>query len=371
MHFTPLWPASAPQASGNDALDIPALTDHLPPAERATGAAVIVAPGGGYRILASDHEGLQVARWLNRQGIAAFVLRYRLGEKYHSDVSLLDGLRAVRTVRAKASSAGIDPNRIGMLGFSAGGHLTTAVGVAWDGGNPADPDPIERVSSRPDFLVPVYAVVNGELRGRKALVYTPTETRVNADTPPAFIVATHEDSIVPANQSGVFYEALRQAEVQAELHIFGHGDHGFGLCDGDPDYGEWPQMLHRWLRTRGLLTASPRIAVEGNVTLDGKALGMLWLTLTPTDPGAPVARVKFSRTQDGAFAIPADRGPVAGAHTARVSYLSDQFPHAGDGRYTVDDVTRFEREVEIRPNVPLDLALDSDEALAASPANID
>ena len=147
------------------------------------------------------------------------MLRYRLGERYHSDVSLLDGLRAVRLVRHRAADFGIAENRMGMLGFSAGGHLAVAVGTRWDAGDPEAVDPIERASSRPDFLVPVYAVTNGILRGRKADEYTPADVRVNESTPPAFLVHTHEDGTVPASQSTLFYDALLAAGVQAELHI--------------------------------------------------------------------------------------------------------------------------------------------------------
>lgn len=238
----PLWPDGAPHALGDLAIDQPQLTVHLPDGD-ATGTGVIVNPGGGYRILAADHEGLQVARWLNRRGIAAFVLRYRVGERYHSDVSLLDGLRAVRLTRHRAADFGIARNRLGMLGFSAGGHLAVAVGTRWDDGNANAADPVERESSRPDFLVPVYAVTNGILRGRKADEYTPADVRVDASTPPAFLVHSHEDAIVPASQSTLFYDALLRADVPAELHVYGFGEHGMGLGPGDPDFRDWPKLL--------------------------------------------------------------------------------------------------------------------------------
>ena len=232
-----LWPDGAPEAAGDEAIDRPALTVHLPDPGNANGAGIIVNPGGGYRVLASDHEGLQVARWLNRAGIAAFVLRYRVGPKYHSDVSLLDGLRAVRYVRAHAAAWGVAPHRLGMLGFSAGGHLAAAVGTRYDAGQPDNADPVERENSRPDFVVPVYAVINGPVRGRKADEYTPADERVTADTPPAFIVHTHEDTIVSAEQSLLLYKALLDAGVEAELHVFGFGEHGLGLGVGDVPAG--------------------------------------------------------------------------------------------------------------------------------------
>lgn len=337
----PLWPRAAPRALGDLAVDRPQLTVHLPDGAGLV-AGVIVNPGGGYRILASDHEGLQVARWLNRCGIAAFVLRYRVGERYHSDVSLLDGLRAVRLVRHHATRFGIAENRIGMLGFSAGGHLAVAVGTRWDDGDPLAADPVQRESSRPDFLVPVYAVTNGIERGRKADEYTPADVRVDASTPPAFLVHSHEDAIVPASQSTLFYEALRRAGVAAELHIYGFGEHGMGLAPGDPDFCAWPALLVNWLRRSGLLTTRPRCGVCGRVTLSGRAAGMAWVTFVPLDDNAPPARARASRGEDGKFAIPASHGIVPGPHRVTVWHVSDQFPHTNTGVYTLADAERFE-----------------------------
>ena len=337
-----LWPGGAPGALADQDIDRPQLTVHLPQPDTATGAGVIVAPGGGYRILASDHEGLQVARWLNRRGVAAFVLRYRVGERYHSRVSLLDGLRAVRVARHRAAEFGIDPKRLGMLGFSAGGHLAVAVGTGWDEGDAGADDPVERQSSRPDFLVPVYAVTNGILRGRKADEYTPADTRVDASTPPTFLVHTHEDGIVPASQSTLFYDALLKAGVPAELHIYGFGEHGTGIAPGDPDFREWPVLLANWLRRSGFLTDGKRRAVQGRVTLNGEAMGMAWITFMPLDGNAPPARTRTSRGEDGRFAIAASHGVVPGPHRVSVHHLSEQFPHTNTGSYTLDDAVRYE-----------------------------
>lgn len=337
----PLWPDGAPGALGDLDIDRPQITVHLPERD-ATGSGIIVCPGGGYRILASDHEGLQVARWLNRHGIAAFVLRYRVGERYHSSVSLLDGLRAVRLVRQRAAEFNVAKDRIGMLGFSAGGHLTVAVGTQWDRGDADAADPVERESSRPDFLVPVYAVTNGILRGRKADEYTPADVNVNAETPPTFLVHTHEDAIVPAQQSTLFYDALRLAGVQAELHIYGYGEHGTGIAPGDPDFSDWPELLVRWLRRSGFLTARPRRVVRGRVTLDGEAMGMAWVTLEPLDRSAPLARTRTSKGDDGKFAIPASHGIVPGPHRITVHHVSEQYPHVNTGAYTLDDAIRYD-----------------------------
>ena len=348
-HLVPLWKVSAPGAQGTDTLDIPALSVHLPDPSLASGAAVLVCPGGGYRILASDHEGLQVARWLNRIGIAAYVLRYRLGETYHSETSLLDGQRAMRWIRARAVEDGVDPVRVGMLGFSAGGHLTVNVGTRWDDGDPGATDPVERESCRPAFLVPVYAVVNGIVRGRKADEYLPADTRVDASTPPAFVMHTHEDSTVPANQALLFYDALRRAGVQSELHVFGYGEHGAGLGTGDPDLAAWPNLLQNWLRRAGFLSAKPRFSLQGRITASGEALGMCWVTFRPHDPNAPLAREKFNRTNAGHFEIPAEAGPTAGPHTCEVHYISARYPHSGDGGYTLEDARSFTREVWLKP----------------------
>ncbi len=345
--LVPLWPMGAPGAVGDGPLDQPAISVHLPDPATRTGAGVVVCPGGGYRILASDHEGLQVARYLNRHGIAAFVLRYRLGERYSSAISLADGQRAVRWVRSRADQFQIAANRIGMLGFSAGGHLTTAVGVNDGSGNPVATDLIDRISARPDFLVPVYAVVNGELRGRKANEYTPTEVLVTAATPPAFIVHTHEDMIVPANQSLIFYDALRKAGVQAELHVFGRGEHGLGLGVGDPDLFEWPRLMVRWLRRSGYLTAKERISIVGRVLLNGEAPGMAWITLVPDDPNAPIARTRIGGDARGRFQIGAAVGPTAGPHRLVVHHISERQAQAGDGAYTLDDAVRYERFVDL------------------------
>lgn len=337
-----LWPEGAPRAVGDLDIDRPQLTIHLPESATATGTGVIVNPGGGYRKLASDHEGLQVARWLNRRGIAAFVLRYRLGERYHSDVSLLDGLRAVRLVRHRAAEFGVAEDRIGMLGFSAGGHLAVAVGTRWNRGNPEAVDTIERASSRPDFLVAVYAVTNGILRGRKADEYTPADVQVNESTPPTFLVHTHEDGIVPASQSTLFYDALLRAGVQAELHIYGFGEHGTGINPGDPDFREWPVLLVNWLRRCGFMSAGERQPVTGRVTLDGEAMGMGWVTFCPLDDNAPLARARASPNEEGKFSIPASHGVVPGPHHVVVHHVSEQFQHWDTGVYTLDDAVRYD-----------------------------
>jgi acetyl esterase/lipase len=193
--------------------DVPTLTIWLPPPEAATGSAVVVCPGGGYQMLASDHEGKQVAEWLNSLGIAAFVLKYRLGPRYHHPAMLQDAMRAIRTVRAKASQWKLDPHRIAILGFSAGGHLASTAGSHFQAGRPDADDPVERVSSRPDRMILVYPVISleppfGHRGSRKNLLGADpapelvqslsNERQVTSDTPPTFLAHTNADKGVPA-----------------------------------------------------------------------------------------------------------------------------------------------------------------------------
>ena len=262
----PLWENGAPGALGHEDSDIPTLTYY--PALRGALTAVIVAPGGGYRGLAMNHEGRQIANWLNAAGISAFVLKYRLGPRYHHPIELGDAQRAIRLVRTHAAEYGFKPDRIGMMGFSAGGHLTSTAETHFDSGNPDAPDPIDRASSRPDFAILCYAVISfvapyshrgsaeallGDSPDPKLLEYLSSDLQVTPQTPPTFLFSTSEDTTVPSENSVAFYLALHKAHVPAELHIFQHGPHGVGLDLGDPALGEWPTLLINWLRGLGLL----------------------------------------------------------------------------------------------------------------------
>lgn len=266
-----LWPDGAPGAVGHDEQDKPSITIYLPSAQRATGAAVVVCPGGGYGGLAVDHEGKQVADWLTSNGIAAFVLRYRIAPRYRHPAPLQDAQRAIRTVRAGAATWKVDANRIGILGFSAGGHLTSTAGTHFDHGKADSQDPIERVSSRPDFLVLVYPVISfttpfahtgsrrnllGENADDKLVQSLSNETQVTKDTPPTFLAHTNEDTGVPPENSVLFYLALRKAGVPSEMHIYEKGKHGLGLGASDPAFATWPSHCITWLRVRGLIPAS-------------------------------------------------------------------------------------------------------------------
>ena len=267
-----LWPAGAPGAKGAEEVDRPRLTVYRPPAGRANGAAVVVCPGGGYRVLASDHEGRQVAEWLNSIGVAAFVLQYRLGPRYQHPAPLQDAQRALRTVRARAAEWGVDRARVGILGFSAGGHLASTAATRFDGGRPGDPDPVEREGSRPDFAVLAYPVVSlshsavhrgsrdhllGEDPEPGLLEELSTDRQVTARTPPTFLFHTHDDPGVPVTHSLLFYEALRSAGVPAELHVFARGRHGVGLAPKDPALAAWPRLCAAWMETMGFLAPSP------------------------------------------------------------------------------------------------------------------
>jgi acetyl esterase/lipase len=262
-----LWPEGAPGALGNDDQDKPSLTRYLADPAKANGTAVVVCPGGGYRNLAMDHEGKQVAEWLNTLGISAFVLKYRLGPKYHHPIELHDAQRAIRTVRARAQEFHVAANRIGMWGFSAGGHLASTAGTHFDSGDTASASSIDRVGSRPDFLVLAYPVISfidsvhvgsrtnliGKDYDPKLAEYLSNDRQVTKDTPPTFLFHTDGDTGVPAENSVLFYLALRRAGVPAEMHIYEKGKHGVGLAQSDPILATWPARLADWFKTRGLL----------------------------------------------------------------------------------------------------------------------
>lgn len=269
-----LWDGTVPGAAGTADADTPILT-YYPPNGRGTGTAVVVAPGGGYGNLAQNHEGRQIANWFNAQGIAAFVLRYRLGPTYRHPIELGDAKRAVRLVRARAAEFNLQPTRIGMMGFSAGGHLASTVGTMFDEGTATAADAVDRVSSRPDFLILAYPVITssgpyvhqgsmrnllGDAPGQALVDEMSTDRRVTKETPPTFLFHTNADTAVPPENSVLFYLALRKAGVPAEMHIFEPGPHGVGLAMNDPVLQAWPTLLSSWLRARGLLTAVPAAA---------------------------------------------------------------------------------------------------------------
>lgn len=252
-----LWEGDAPGALGKSDKDVPTITRYEP--EKPCGAAVIVCPGGGYGGLA-DHEGKDYAEFLNTLGITAFVLKYRLGSNgYRHPVMLWDAARAVRTVRYMALQWNLNPNRIGIMGSSAGGHLAATMLTKWDLG--LERQAVDRESSRPDFGILCYPVITmgplshagsranllGEKPGDALINELSAERHVTVQTPPCFIWHTLEDSAVPPENSMMFAEALRKAKVACELHLFEKGSHGIGLANGHP----WTVALAAWLRSHG------------------------------------------------------------------------------------------------------------------------
>jgi acetyl esterase/lipase len=263
-----LWENGAPGALGQADSDKPTITVYRA-ARVSSGTAVIVAPGGGYGALATEHEGRQEAYWFNAMGITAFVLKYRLGPRYHHPIELGDAQRAIRTVRARAAEFNVIPDRIGMMGFSAGGHLTATAGTHFDAGKADATDPIDRVSSRPDFLILGYPVISfdpavahagsvknllGDNPDPKLIEDLSNDLRVTPQTPPAFLFHTTNDNGVPVENSVRFYLALRKARVPAEMHLFENGPHGVGMALSDPALSGWPSLVMNWLRARGLLS---------------------------------------------------------------------------------------------------------------------
>jgi acetyl esterase/lipase len=265
-----LWPAGAPGAVGTEEQDKPHLEifSGYGPGPH---TAVIVCPGGGYRNLAYEKEGTRIAEWLNLRGITAFVLTYRLTPRYHYPEPILDGYRSVRWVRSHAAEYHVDPGRIGMWGFSAGGHLVGMVGTHFDDGNPQAADPIDRVSDRPDFVISSYGALTLQTGIAKPGAMThlfgaeppadvvndlSPDLHVSPRTPPYLLYATTPDQSVPVLSSVVFYTALVKASVPAEMHIFEQGPHGTALGQSNPELAEWPTLLENWLRINGWI-ASP------------------------------------------------------------------------------------------------------------------
>ena len=268
-----VWPDGAPGAVGAEPQDKPTLYLYPAPAEKNTGVAIVVCPGGGYGGLAIGYEGHEVAQWLNQNGVSAFVLQYRLGPRYRYPAPQLDAQRAIRIVRSRAAEWKIDPAKIGILGFSAGGHLSAMTGVHYVDGKPDAADPLERVSTRPDFLVLVYPVITmqgpeahggciknllGDNPDPALLKECSTQLFVDAKTPPAFILHTTADQAVPVANAVLFYDACVKAGVPVEMHLFEKGNHGVGMggtrAPGNP-VGEWPGLCLKWLTFRGVLPA--------------------------------------------------------------------------------------------------------------------
>ena len=258
-----LWEGDAPGAVGQSENDIPTATVYLPPATDKPTGAIVIYPGGGYGHLAIDHEGHQIARWANEMGLAGIIVSYRHRNRgYGHPAPMLDAQRAIRLTRAKASEWNIDPAKVGVLGFSAGGHLTTTVLTHHDAGQADAIDPIDRESCRPDFGVVCYAVIAmgedithkgsqknllGESPNEELVELLSNEKQVDSNTPPCFVWHTAEDQVVAAENSLQFYSALVKHRIPSELHVFPEGRHGIGLGANIPGAHQWPELCRQWL----------------------------------------------------------------------------------------------------------------------------
>ena len=270
-----VWPNGAPGAKGDTPADKPDLTIFLPSNTKATGTGVLVCPGGGYAFEAMDKEGYKVAEWLNSFGVAAFVLKYRHGERYRYPAPFQDATRAMRIIRYNARKWGLKNDRIGIMGFSAGGHLASTVGTHWDRGGKDSKDPLKRVSSRPDFMILGYPVITmedsfthegskHELLGKhpdpKLVELLSNEKHVTSQTPPTFIFQATTDNTVPVQNSVAFYEALHKHGVPVEMHLYAQGPHGFGLAQKYPLLKTWPGLCENWMKFMGLLSPPPPVS---------------------------------------------------------------------------------------------------------------
>ncbi|MEE4286509.1 MAG: alpha/beta hydrolase [Mariniphaga sp.] len=269
-----VWPNGAPNHNGMDEpeekfegarvrnVSEAEMYVYLPEKEKNTGAAVVICPGGGYWIEAMDHEGYQMAEWLQEKGVAGIVLKYRLPYGHH-EIPSGDARRAMRIVRSHAEEWRIDPSKIGIAGSSAGGHLASTVGTRFDYGNTESNDPLEKLSSRPDFMLLLYPVISfreafGHMGSRKNLIgegnnwelvekYS-NELHVSPETPPTFLVLADDDKGVVPRNSVEFYLALKENNVPAEMHIFAEGGHGFGMNKKNLPVDQWPELFLNWLK---------------------------------------------------------------------------------------------------------------------------
>jgi acetyl esterase/lipase len=304
-----LWPNGAPGATGNTDEDKPAIIPVIPDAAKATGAAILVCPGGGFTVRAIDHEGMLVAQWLKERGIAAFILRYRLRPLYGREHWLRDAQRGMQFIRAHAAEYHVSYNRIGIMGFSAGAQLAADASFNTLHAQAVALDPLDCVSSRPDFMILSYGSMAFPGMG------------TGANPPPAFMFCTSEDA---GQMRGMveLYASLHKANVPVEAHFFAKGVHGVGFAQGDPVLGEWPNLMHRWLTAGGWLTDKKRVALKGVVKLDGAPLVRGVAILTPVhQPNAPsvTAYITNAHTNElGSFIVSQDHGPVPGRYRVEV-----------------------------------------------------
>lgn len=278
----PLYPESYPQTIAPDKQErkfsdspyaiinvhYPTLDVYLPEPAAATGCGVVICPGGGYWVLATEHEGSDIARWLNSLGVAAFVLKHRVPPDYRHPVPMQDTVRAMRLVRANAGKWGLKPDRIGVMGFSAGAHLAALVATRFDSGDAQSPDAVERESCRPDFQVLAYPVISfikdyckgpsrprliGETPSEQLKRDLSAELHVTPQTPPAFVFQSSDDDGVDPRNSTDLCVACQLNKVPVELHIFPTGGHGFGMGKSGTSESQWPGLMAKWLEQLGML----------------------------------------------------------------------------------------------------------------------
>jgi acetyl esterase/lipase len=319
---TLLWPSGAPGAKGTAATDKPTITPF--PAAKPNGAAVVVFPGGGYSGLATEYEGNQPAKWLNTLGVSAFVVKYRLGSSgYRHPIEMWDGQRAVRWVRAHAKDYGIDPKRVGVLGFSAGGHLAATVSTHYDSGNVAAADSVDRQGCRPDWSILAYPVITmdaafthagsrsnllGDAPAQKLVDSLSNEKQVTSKTPPAFLFHAKDDNVVPVKNAQAYYDSLLKRGVSAQLKLYEKGGHGFGLADGvggapnDPVLATWPGLVAAWMDKSGFFKT---------------AVGVRRQSEPPQSGGHPPARRASDMDRGFGFRLDDDWGFIDAAGRSR------------------------------------------------------
>jgi acetyl esterase/lipase len=341
LESIPLWPGQV----------TPKVDVYRPEATTDTGMAVVICPGGGYGGLAADHEGRQPALFFTAHGLTAYVLEYRHGGNgFRHPIPSDDARRALRLAHSRHPDG-----RVGIMGFSAGGHLAAHVGTRFDLGNAAAPDTFERTSSRPDFLVLCYPVASfdpaithaGSVKNLLAeratdpemIQLLSNERHVTPETPPTFLFHTTTDGAVKVENSLRFYEALRKCKIPCELHVYGQGDHGVGLMQGDPILGTWPGHLAAWLRSEGLLARKvERAAVSGTVTLNDQPVSWATLVFTPEDP--KLRRVA-ARVRHGKYSLTAETGVPLGPQRLAITLSTQDAPHVSAplGVFTMEEAT--------------------------------
>jgi acetyl esterase/lipase len=305
-----LWPDGAPRATGSSDEDKPAITPFIPEASKRNGATILVIPGGGFTIRAVDHEGVLVAQWLEERGITAFLLRYRLRPLYERADWLRDGQRAMQYIRAHADEYHIAKNRVGAVGFSAGANLVADLAFNNLAAITNASDALDRYDSRPDFGILAYGAMQ-----------MPANYPNPELIPPIFIYGTDEDRGSIEGMSSLF-SSLVKARVPVEAHFFRNGDHGTGFAMGDPILGEWPGLMHNWMKAGGFLSDQHRNPIDGIVKLDGAPLLRGMIIFTPIGmPNVSPVTVYITNTGTGPlgrFAIPKHQGLVDGTYHVEV-----------------------------------------------------